>query len=290
MGDQKDEEIKALRHQVERLTKEVESIGNHESLFPRLGPEGNTLVKVPSITSGEEYEEWMKGRKAIPTPAVKNPAAAPQPRPEETAAVLKERDESRDPVALAKSAENAMEFTRFGLGIFYTQAPDLVQRVPQQPPTPTQVLKVQVDDLLSEQALALGAKEIRSTLHVFEEDGNRYVVPCEYASKVVDLDPDGALPEAYVRRWANFLNDMAARGIWKYGCLQRCSLIEIATMDPAQRRGILISFIFINREFYKPGMSAVEALANLNKTVGSDVFRPEGDAGTADWSPEAFPW
>lgn len=255
-----------------------------------LSVDGQTVVvRVPATQP--EIETFLKDR---PKHRILRPAGqVPMPQPSEMEKIAEERRESvSTPSALdvAKTSANALEVSSAAPGLFYANAPHLVERVPQQPSATLQVLKVEIDDLLSEQARALGDKEIRSTLHVFEENNLRYVVPCEYASKIVDLGPDGEVPEEYVRRWANFLNDMAARGIWKYGTLQKCSFIEICTLNAAKRQGVILSFIFVNREVYKPGVSAVESLAELNKTVGSDVFRPEGNVGTNDWNPAAFPW
>lgn len=144
------------------------------------------------------------------------------------------------------------------------------------------VLKIEllpgVEQYLNEEAKVLLKRTIPSTLYAIA--GRGVVGVAQYASIRVPLDPDGTINEEYIKRWANFLNDMAIKGVWRYGTLAPPSTIQLAMVNGMRWEKVLFTFIFTDGE--KDNKA-------LNEQVGFDIFQVEGSmALTSDWS--KFPW
>jgi hypothetical protein len=131
---------------------------------------------------------------------------------------------------------------------------------------------------LSRKAKRLLKRDITST--VYQRSG--VCVPCRYATIRVPVSADGKLPRGAKRRWAIFLNDLAARGIWQHGTLAGPSQMRLVrTQDrPFSNDALLFTFLFTDDPW--------ETTAALNERVGFPIFTEEGQFSTADWA--EFPW
>lgn len=133
-----------------------------------------------------------------------------------------------------------------------------------------------VERYLSKKALLLLQSEVKSTLY---KTTAGKIVPCWYANMRVPLEPDGSVHDEYIRRWANFLNDMAARDIWKYGTLAGPSILHLPTVA-LRWEANLFTFFFSDHQ---------GSLAEMNELAGFPVFGQEGSVDVcSDW--ENFPW
>lgn len=167
----------------------------------------------------------------------------------------------------------------------------LIHRVPADfTPAKVDIQTPDISSLLSPMANLLSKASIQSTVHEYK-DGNEFrVAACGFASKIAPVGTMKQIDETYIRRWANFLNDVAAKGIWQHGSMVSFGIIELAGFRNTPPRAAIFSFIFTRMIETPEGKFRNETPEEMNQLLNTDVFRMEGDVGSNDWSDSKFPW
>ncbi len=169
-----------------------------------------------------------------------------------------------------------------------------------------------LNKFLSPKAKALADLQRYSVVHQFEKDSlvqidgkaevqrELKVVVCQFALKRTVLNKEGLVDEVNVKRFANFLNDIAERNIWQHGVLSLCFMLPLAKRqrmnwkeahaeeidDGRPREAVICSYLFTGLR-NRDGLQ--DSPEELNAMLGYKVFMKEGEIPSdSDWS--KFPW
>jgi len=173
----------------------------------------------------------------------------------------------RKPLLLAKAKYRAFKNRKYQAGL-------RVERLPG------------VEKYLTADALKLLNNEIPTFL--YEVRGPSKLGFARTVSIMVPLETDGSISDEYVRRWARMMNDLEARGIWRYGTLMPPSTMKVA-QSGLKFEKLLMMMIFTDQVADDSKLYG-NSLKALNDEVKYPLFQLDGQIPSEETNWYDFPW